>query len=205
MRALLGDATVETHPDGHILFSRAAMASSFFILLDGHVELFLDEGGRKRVLEMAKPAALLGEAALFVDGLYPVSARVIGSATLVVVPARHFLDMLDNRFDLARRMLGSMSMRLRGLVGQITGLKLKSTAQRVAGFLLGLSRVSEGEAVVRFPYDKRLAAEHLGMTAESLSRALLRLADLGVVSRADNVVAIRDMAVLRDFCVEEDE
>ena len=59
--------------------------------------------------------------------------------------------------------------------------------------------------MVRFPYDKRLAAEHLGMTAESLSRALLRLADLGVVSRADNVVAIRDMAVLRDFCVEEDE
>jgi len=43
------------------------------------------------------------------------------------------------------------------------------------------------------------------MSAESLSRALLRLNDLGAVSRPDNVVAIEDLARLQQFCLEETE
>jgi CRP/FNR family transcriptional activator FtrB len=205
LRDLLGEASIHIRSDAEPLFAKGAPAGCFFVLLDGHVELFAEEGGRTRVLEVVKPPALVGEAALFVDGLYSEAARVVGYAKVVAVPAPHFLAVLDQRFDLAQRMLGSMSMRLRGLVGQISQLKLKTTAQRVAGFLLGLTSVTEGPAVVRFPYDKRLAAGNLGMSAESLSRALLRLAELGVESRAENVVAIGDVASLRSFCAEEDE
>jgi len=121
------------------------------------------------------------------------------------VPAAPFPATLDSRFDLAMRMLGSMSVRLRGLVAAISDLKMKSTAQRLAGFLLGLTSNSEGPAIVRFPYDKRLAADNLGMTAETLSRALQRLANLGVESRADNLVAIADLGVLREFGAEDEE
>jgi CRP/FNR family transcriptional activator FtrB len=175
------------------------------VVLDGHVEVFVEEGGRRSVLQVAKRPTVLGEAALFVEGRYPTSARVIGYAKLLVVPSASFLTGLDGRFDLAMRMLGSMSVRLRGLVATIADLKLKSTAQRLAGFLLGLTAKTEGPAVVRFPYDKRLAASHLGMTAESLSRALLRLTDIGVESRAENLVAIADLGRLRGFCAEDKE
>jgi CRP/FNR family transcriptional activator FtrB len=89
-------------------------------------------------------------------------------------------------------------------VSQITRLKQNSTAQRLAGFLLGLTEASSSPAVVR-TYDKRLAAESLGMTAESLSRSLARLGELGVESRADNAVAIRDVAALRTFSAAEAE
>jgi CRP/FNR family transcriptional activator FtrB len=204
-RLLLSGAWLERHGGGEILFARGDQADGFFILLDGHVELFLEEAGRAAVLEVAKRSAILGEAALFVDGRHPHSARVVGYAKLVGVPRAPFLAVLDQRFDLAARMLGSMSVRLRGLVAQISELKLKSTAQRLAGFLLGLTRQEEGSVTVRFPYDKRLAAESLGMTAESLSRALVRLASLGVESQPENLVAITDIGALRDFCVEDGE
>ena len=202
---LLGEASVDARSGGDLIFAKGSAADCFYILLDGHVELFVEECGRKRVLEVVKPPELLGEAALFVDGLYSESARVVGYAKLLAVPAADFLATLDHRFDVAQRMLSSMSMRLRSLLGQVTQLKLKSTAQRAAGFLLGLTSVTEGPAVVRFPYDKRLAAENLGMTAETLSRALQRLVALGVESRTENVVAIGDVADLRDFCAEDDE
>lgn len=204
-RLLLAGASSESHADGQILFGQGDAAEGFFVLLDGHVELFVEEGGRSTVLDIAKRSAILGEAALFVDGRHPHSARVVGYAKLLAVPRQPFLATLDQRFDLAQRMLGSMSIRLRGLVGQISELKLKSTAQRLAGFLLGLTRKEEGAASLRFPYDKRLAAESLGMTAESLSRALARLAPLGVESRAENLVMIADIEALRDFCAEEAE
>lgn len=203
---LTRDAQVETHPDGDVLFRAGEAAESFFVVMDGHVELFIEEAGRHNVLEVAGKGLLLGEAALFLDGKgYPHGARTVGYAKLLVVPAAPFLTLLEGRFDLTLRMLGSMSMRLRGLIEQITRLKLKSTAQRLAGFLLALTPKTEGSAVVRFPYDKRLAAESLGMSAESLSRALLRLQDLGAVSRPDNVVAIEDLARLQQFCLEETE
>jgi CRP/FNR family transcriptional activator FtrB len=205
VKLLLSGAWSESHADGETLFARGEAADGFFLLLDGHVELFVAEAGRSTVLDVAKGGAVLGEAALFVDGRHPHSARVVGYAKLLAVPRGPFLAVLDRRFDLAQRMLGSMSIRLRGLVGQISALKLKSTAQRLAGFLLGLTRREEGAATVRFPYDKRLAAEALGMTPESLSRALARLAPLGVESRPENLVAIADIEALRDFCAEDGE
>jgi len=204
-RLLLSEARIELYSDDELLFAKGTPADRLFLVLDGHIEVFLDENGRKSVLEVAKRPSLLGEAALFTDGHYSDGARCIGFAKVVTVPAISFRDALDNRFDLAQRMLATMSMRLRGLVVQIAELKLKSTAQRVGGFLLGLADTMDGQAVVRFPYDKRLAAEYLGMTAESLSRALQRLSVIGVQSRADNVVAIADLEQLRDFCIEEDE
>lgn len=203
---LTRDAQVETHPDGDVIFRAGDAAESFYVVMDGHVELFIEEAARHNVLEVAGKSLLLGEAALFLDGKgYPHAARTVGYAKLLVVPAAPFLKLLEGRFDLTLRMLGSMSMRLRGLIEQITRLKLKNTAQRLAGFLLALTPKTEGPAVVRFPYDKRLAADSLGMSAESLSRALLRLQDLGAVSRPDNVVAIEDLARLQQFCLEETE
>lgn len=202
-RLLLGDAWAESHPDGDILFSRGEPANSFFVLLDGHVQLFIEEAGRPTVLEVAKRPSVLGEAALFGDRHHPHWARVVGFARVVVIPCAPFLNALNERFDLAQLVLKSMSIRLRGLVAQISELKLKSTAQRLAGFLLGLTSKTEGSVTVRFPYDKRLAADVLGMTPESLSRALVRLAPLGVESRADNLVAVADIEGLRQFCIEE--
>lgn len=205
LRMLLAESRIETRGEGEPLFERGGAAERFFVVLSGHVELFVEHGGRRSVLEIAQRPALLGEAALLTGGTHPNSARVVDAAKLLIVPAGAFLTALDERVDLAMLMLCSMSQRLRGLVSQIARLKQKSTAQRLAGFLLGLTSAASGPVVVRFPYDKRLAAESLGMSAESLSRALVRLAELGVESRDGNVVSISDVAVLRAFGAEEAE
>lgn len=199
---LLHGAWVERFGDGAILCAQGGSADRFFVVLDGHVELYLEDGGRRTVIEIAQRRAIVGEAALFEEGHYTHSARVVGYGKVLIMQSVPFLAALVSRNDLALGMLGVMSIRLRGLIQHISQLKLKTTAQRLGGFLLGLTFTAEGATTVRFPYDKRLAAENLGMSAESLSRALGRLAELGVESRADNVVAIPNVAALRDFCAE---
>jgi CRP-like cAMP-binding protein len=204
LAALLETAWVQIFPDGHVLFTSGGTADKLLVVLDGHVELLVEEGGRQSVFEVAERPAMLAEAALR-EGVHGETARVVGHARLLVMPVEPFRRALDAQPQLARQMLSAMSMRLRGLIGQISELKLKSTTQRLAGFLLGLAPGTEDQAVVRFPYGKRLAAETLGMTAESLSRALARLGALGVESRPDNVVAIASIAALKAFVVAEDE
>jgi CRP/FNR family transcriptional activator FtrB len=121
----------------------------------------------------------------------------------VTVPTAYFLGVLEERFDLALLMLSSMSLRLRHLIHQITELKLKTTAQRLGGFLLSLTDIASGQVEVQFPYDKKLVAEKLGMKPESLSRALMKLRKIGVSSVSDSSALIADIARLRAFCQED--
>ncbi len=203
VRALLAGATLAEAEQGTVLITPGSPADTLFILLSGLVELTVSEPGRAAVVEVVRGPAVLGEAALF-DQTHPMGARALGPCRLVAIPAEPFLAALQPRFDLVLKMLGSLSMRLRMLVRQIAELKLKTTAQRLGGFLLALAEPgAEGAATVRFPFDKRLAAASLGMTPESLSRALSRLGPVGVKGLPDNVVAIQDLDALRAFCAEE--
>jgi CRP-like cAMP-binding protein len=201
---LITGATVEIVPHEHPLYEAGAIVERFYVLLDGHVELSVESDGRRSVVEVARKGTVLGDAGLFSGGHYLMSARVLTGATLLAIPAHSFTTRLEPRFDILRHMLSTMSLRLRMLIRQIAELKLKTTAQRLGSFLLSQTAAESGPAKIRFPYDKKLVADELGMKPESLSRALAKLARLGVESRPDNVVAVADIARLRDFCVEDD-
>lgn len=186
------------------LYQAGERVIDFYVVMDGHVELSVEQGGRRSVVEVARRSTVLGDAALFGEGRFLMSARVLSSASLLAIPADSFRSQLLKRQDIVLHMLSTMSFRLRMLVRQIAELKLKTTAQRLAAFLLSLADSDEGAAKVRFPYDKKLVADELGMKPESLSRALAKLARQGVQSRADNVVVIEDLDTLRAFCAEDD-
>ncbi|MDO8605416.1 MAG: cyclic nucleotide-binding domain-containing protein [Phaeospirillum sp.] len=204
IRGLLEGAEVLSLPQEHELYREGQPVDRFYVVLDGHVELSLESGGRKSVVEVARRATVLGDAAMFGSGRYIMSARVLTPASLLAIPAEAFRARLEGRMDIMLHMLTSMSLRLRMLVRQIAELKLKTTAQRLGSFLLTLVEADDGRAELRFPYDKKLVAEQLGMKPESLSRALGKLARLGVESLPDNLVVIADVARLRAFCAEDE-
>lgn len=204
LRELLAGARVIRLPHEFALYEAGDPVERFYVVMDGHVELAALVDGKRSVVEVARKGTVLGEAALFGSGRYLMSARVLTGATLLEVPAGSFRAKLEARFDILLHMLSTMSFRLRMLVRQIAELKLKTTAQRLGSFLLSLAPEDAEKAVVRFPYDKKLVADELGMKPESLSRALSKLAKLGVESRPDNSVGIADLEALRNFCVEDD-
>jgi CRP/FNR family transcriptional activator FtrB len=204
VRNLIDGAEILALADERVLFEAGDTVERFYVVLDGHVEVSVEAEGRRSVIEVAHKGAVVGDAGLFSGRRYLTGARALAGTRLLAIPAQMFLDKLEGRFDILLQMLSSMSLRLRMLVRQIAELKLKTTAQRLASFLLSLIEVSRGRVEMRFPYDKRLVADELGMKPESLSRALAKLARLGVESRPDNVVVVADVARLRLFCAEDD-
>jgi len=205
LAALLDGATPLRLPHRATLFRPGQTADMLYVVLDGHVELARQFGGRRSVIEVAGRDSLIGDEAVFGAGLHETGARVLAGASLLAIPAAPFRARLESRPDLLRQLLATMSLRLRAMLRQIADLKLKSTAQRLGGFLLTLTRAEDGPVRLRFPYDKRTVAEQLGMQPESLSRALARLAGVGVVVESDGAVRVDDVAGLRAFCAEEDE
>ena len=97
--------------------------------------------------------------------------------------------------QLAFDMLAAASMRPRQLVDEIEQLKARSSPQRIADFFVHQAAELSGPARIALPYEKALIASRLGMKPESFSRALGKLADLGVVVERESV-SIADVARL---------
>ena len=207
LSTLTRQASVERYQAGDILFRQDDPAERFFVVIEGRVVLYLDrEGDPSGVARIAGPGETFAEACICGLGSYFVTAEALARTTVIAIEREPLRALLEQRFDLVLAMLGEMSFRLRGLVRQITDMKMKTTAQRLAAYLVRLTEAESGSTEIRLPYGKKLLASQLGMQPETLSRALFKVQALGVRCVAsDNVLRIRDMAVLREFSQDVEE
>ncbi len=202
---LIRDAHVVTYQRGKLLFLRGEPAKRFYLLLDGWVKVFRDTPeGEQTVIAILRSGETVAEAAIFLGKDFPASAEVVSDVRMLEMPAEPFLSLLREDGDLGIKMLGALSMRLRGLILHIEQIQARSTPQRLVSFLLELVNGKEGPEVIHLPYDKSLIAARLGMKPESLSRALAKLRDIGVTTKGHEIF-LRDIGELKEFSEGSDE
>lgn len=199
MESLLRGSAPRSYAKGRLLFEQGEAAAAFFIVLDGWVNVFrMTPQGDEAVFGVFTIGQTFGEAAMFIQGEYPAGAQVVEDARLIAIRAETFLDRLSRQPDMALSMLAAMSKHLHSLVNQVDQLQTRSSAQRLAQFLVSLAPVASGSAVVALPYDKSLIAHRLGMKPESLSRAFARLRGQGITADGSRVL-IGDVESLREY------
>ena len=200
LQKLIKVSHVHDYPRGKLLFLRGEPATKIYLLLDGWVKIYRDtQDGEQTVIGILKTGETVAEAAIFLGQDYPASAEVVSTSRLLEIPADFLLNLLRKDSDVAIKMLGTLSQRMRGLVLHIEQIQARSTPQRLGDFLLGLCSEKKGPAVIDLPYDKSLVAARLGMKPESLSRALAKLRDHGVTSNGHQI-ELADVSNLRSFC-----
>lgn len=199
VRDLLMPATVRIFSHNTMLFLHGDDAAQFYVIFDGWVKLFREtEDGHESVIHVIAPGESFAEAAIFDGSNFPVSAVTVGPARLLIVPAASFIRRIHDDADLAMNILASMARWNRRLVNKLEQLTVKSSAERVATFLLERCQAQDGECEIALPHDKSLIAARLGMQPETLSRSLAKLRGIGVTSKS-GVIAIPDVAKLRQF------
>lgn len=197
LQTLLSEAYVQNFPDGTLLFLQDEPASRCYVLLEGWVKLFRTSvGGEETVIAVYGGGESFAEAALFDRASYPVNAAAIQDCRALVIPAEPFIRHLSENGEIALKVLAAMSRRLRSLVQQVEQLKLKSTTERVADFLVRLSTETQGAVSLRLPLEKALIAGRLGMQPETFSRALAKLRRFGVVCSGSEI-HVAEIATLR--------
>ncbi|MFB9149779.1 Crp/Fnr family transcriptional regulator [Roseovarius ramblicola] len=198
--ALLTDASTRHFARGETIFLQDEKATVVHVVLDGWVKLYrIAPNGNETVVNVFTRGHSFGEAVAFRLKPYPVSAEAVTDCTLLQIPARRFISMLQREPEMAIAVVASTFQHLHDLVGQVEQIKSQTGAQRVADFLIRLCSSSSGTCVVKLPYDKVLIAGCLGMKPESLSRAFAKLKPVGVhVSRhhatIENVKALQEYA-----------
>jgi CRP/FNR family transcriptional activator FtrB len=192
---LVGGGRAVDFAPGTLLFQAGQPADALLVILSGEIELEAETASPT----LARAGEIIGMEAVLTHSGHDATARALGPVTALAIPGARLLDYLEQHFDVAIGMISAMAAQLREQVREITELKMQSTAERLAGYLVSLAGEAEGRAVVRLPCEKRLLAENLGMDPATLSRAFAKLRDRGVVANRSDKVVIDDVSALRDF------
>ena len=197
---LSASAAVKHVQKGEQIFSERSDATAFFIVISGKVKIYkLSPDGKEHTLHIHGPGDLVAEAAIFDSMRYPASCMAMEDSQLVRISRDGFLALIKNHPELALKMMGGYSKRLRQFVAKIEELSLKDIKSRLAGYLLENSSEKSGVVTCRLVYSKKELASFLGTIPETLSRALAFLKQKKLITEKDNTIIIPDTEKLRMF------
>jgi CRP/FNR family transcriptional regulator, dissimilatory nitrate respiration regulator len=202
--ARIAAGTTRVHAErGTVLFQRGDLCSGFHIVVYGQVKLTVGTaGGAEKVVEIVSAGHSFGEAVMFMDRPYPVSASALADSLLLLVAKETLFGEIERHPPLARRMLAGLSMRLHMLVRDVEAMTLHSATQRVIGYLARLDEGTRGGRVT-LPAQKSLIASRLNLTPEYFSRILHDLTVAGLLRVEGRDIDILDAEALQRFGTEE--
>jgi CRP-like cAMP-binding protein len=194
--ALCRAASIRPYAAGEAILREDEPGDLFFVIIRGQVKVFVDsEHGREVVLTHLQAGDFFGEMALFDNETRSASVSALTASELVVLRRKDFLAVLEEEFPIARRILTTLSARLRRANDMIESLVLLDVGGRLAGYLLRLARESgtpqeEGWYSVSRP-THQVIANTIGASRETVTRLLRQFSDRGLIRMRGSTVWIR--------------
>ncbi|NLD55030.1 MAG: Crp/Fnr family transcriptional regulator [Burkholderiaceae bacterium] len=195
----MADDTRVIYPaKGEVVFHQGDPCNGFHCIVYGRIKLaFTAANGAEKVVEIIGPGQSFGEALMFMDKPYIVTAQAVADSMLLHVSKPAVMAELERSPAFSRRMLAGLSRRLHGLIQDVNAYSLDNGTQRVIGYLLKEAQ-RDGEAVT-LQASKSVVASRLNVTPEHFSRILHDLTEQGLVKVRGRVITIPDLARLRDY------
>ena len=132
-------AIVKSLEKGDYLFRERDLSAGFYIVQKGSINIHrVNAVGKEQIIQIFRAGQSFAEATLATDCGYPADARALESSQILLVQKAGSSRLLKRQPELALRMLASMSMHLRSLVGQLEDLTLKDVETRLANWLVNV-------------------------------------------------------------------
>ena len=177
---------------GEVLFQRGDLPHGFYFVVSGQVKLaFSSSQGTEKVVEIIGPMQSFGEAVMFMNHPYPVFAEALSETVLVHVGQAVVSELIDQDSTFARKLLAGMAIRLHGLIQDVETYSLRSSTQRVIGYLLQVAD-NDAPCEIALPTSKQVIASRLNLTPETLSRIFHDLSNAGLITVQGKRVRLHD-------------
>jgi CRP-like cAMP-binding protein len=149
--------------------------------------------GRRQIGSFYLPGDIFG---LEIGDEHTFSAEAITEAKVLVIKRSSVLALAARDNEVARQLWTVTGRELQRVQEHIL-LLVKSAQERVAGFLLEMSRRTPGASAVELPMSRQDIADYLGLTIETVSRTLTQLENSAAISLpSSRRIEIRNHAAL---------
>lgn len=196
--ALMRGSYVQNFPPQIELIEEGDPSDFLHIVLSGSVELFSGWNGRETSMATVRPISTFILAASIKDAPYLMSARTLEKSRIALIPSQDVRAVFDIDAKFARAIVTELAQCYRSVVKNTKDLKLRTSLERLANYLLRQQKRVDGAAEFDLTLEKRRLASSLGMTPENLSRAFKSLQSYGVKVDGSHVT-IADQQDLQQF------
>lgn len=188
------------HPKRHdAIFMEGEQATGLFLVATGSVRIYkVGADGREHNIRTVLSGGIFAEAAVFEGSTYPAYAESCESTVLLFIPRDRLLILLKNDPQISLKMMGTLSRRLRQMVGMIEDLSLKDVSARLAKYLLDATLRQKTYNIV-LPMSKSALAQRLGTVPETLSRTFKKFAQQNIVAIEGKSITILTLDRLRNI------
>ena len=176
---LMRGAYLQNFPPMVELITEGDPADFLHVVLDGAVELFAAWNGRETTMATVIPISTFILAATVKDAPYLMSARTLEKSRIALLPSEDVRDVFYSDGVFAKAIVTELATSYREVVKNTKNLKLRTSIERLANYLLRKHLNSESLSF-DLTLEKRKLASFLGMTPENLSRAIKALRPYGV-------------------------
>jgi CRP/FNR family transcriptional regulator, anaerobic regulatory protein len=199
----LGDAMAEgvvhTYEGKEHIFREGDRAKQVYMLEVGHVCIYkMLSDGRRQVIDFAYPGDVIGLATL---SEHISNAQAMTRSRIRCVPMAALQQVAREDARLGFQLYEAVSRELRAARELLFTVSQRTATERVAAFLLALSRRNEikGDDPLEYvlPMTRNDIADYLGLTIETVSRTFTKLRSEGMIEVSQSVlVTIADFGAL---------
>jgi CRP/FNR family transcriptional regulator len=204
---IFADCAEERLEAGSTLFWQGDDAIHVFEIVEGAVRIVRILGdGRRAITGFLFAGDLIGVGA---PERYLNSAEAIVPIRIRRSNRRRFTDQVSSSFALHHQLFAQLSREIAAIRSQVVLLACKTAEERVSSFLLAMARRTKAKGppagVVHLPMTRLDIADYLGLTIETVSRAMTRLRMQGIVAQIGrHTVAVRRPDCLAMLAADDD-
>ena len=188
-------------PAKSVLFEQGQKTDFVYSVSDGTIRIFrLLPDGRRQIIGFAIKGDFLGVA---MDDVHEYSAEAVDHVRLCRIPRPAFAVMLDEKPHLLKKLHQLAGQEIHNSQDQIVLLGRKNAEERVAAFLLSfrerLARLATKSVMIPLPMSRQDIADFLGLTIETVSRTISKLAREKLIVVVPDGIRILDVDRLTEL------
>ncbi len=173
-----------------MLFFEGDEGHHLFFMTSGSIKLFKsNEEGKEAIIRFIEPGDLFAEIILYLKNRYPVSAMAIKPSKLLAIDAAKLFKFIKVHPDVAMKLIGNLASKSQYLVKMVENLTLEDIRGRFLNYLKHLSERTGGNTIT-LPVPKGELSMLLGVSPETFSRLLKKLAKDGIIDVAGKKISI---------------
>ncbi|MGC8594313.1 MAG: Crp/Fnr family transcriptional regulator [Candidatus Kryptoniota bacterium] len=189
---------------GQIIFLEGETYGGLFILLKGTVKVYkLASDGSELTLHLLTPYRSFAEAPLFTGTkVYPACAQATEDSSLLYIPQRDFIAMMEKNPAVAVRISEGFAARLMELNQKLDtfgALSLTKLARYILNEITLNNTIKLPEPFFILRASKKDLASHIGIAGETLSRNLKILKEKKIIREKARTLFVTNLKLLSEL------